>query len=232
MSLHRFIKGWLGELFGAFAHWACLDRSVYKPLNNVTLQTANGTTQIDHILVSRHGIFVIETKNVDGWIFGDAHSAQWTVVKHGRKFRMQNPLHQNFRHVRAVVDFLGVDEDKVRSVVMFWGECEFKTSLPENVLARGYSAYIQGFQEQVFTDTEVQALLDGLRAGAMPQSWATRRRHLASLAARHSSTTCCAKCSSPLVLRTVRKGAQAGRRFYGCSTYPKCRYTVPCPEEA
>lgn len=223
----NFIKGWAGEAMGVVAHWAFLDKNVYLQLNNITLETTNGTTQIDHVIVSRHGIFVVEAKNIDGWIFGDAKSPQWTIVKHGGKFRMQNPLHQNYRHIKAVVAFLGVDEAKVHSLVMFWGECDFKTQMPKNVLSTGYSAYIKSFNECLFSDEEVSTIVEALKSGSLPKSWATRKEHLASLKARHSSTTTCPKCGSTLVLRTVRSGAKAGNRFYGCSAYPKCRHTAP-----
>ncbi|MEA2091798.1 MAG: topoisomerase DNA-binding C4 zinc finger domain-containing protein, partial [Campylobacterota bacterium] len=36
----------------------------------------------------------------------------------------------------------------------------------------------------------------------------------------------CPKCGSELILRVARKGANAGNEFYGCSNYPKCRYTT------
>ncbi len=227
MSLSSFLKGWFGEAQGNLAHLAFLDKKVYVSLNNITLPTANGTTQIDHVIVSKYGVFVIEAKNIDGWIFGDAKSPQWTIVKLGRKFRMQNPLHQNYRHIRSIVEFLKIDEAKLHSMVMFWGECEFKTSMPPNVLSSGYITFIKTFNEQIFTNEEVTAIVEAFRTGALPKTWATRKTHLVSLKARHSSTTTCAKCSSPLVLRTAHRGNAAGNKFYGCSTYPKCRYTVP-----
>ena len=226
MSLSSFIKGWIGEAMGTAAHWAFLDKNVYFPLNNVTLATSNGTTQIDHVVVSKHGIFVIEAKNNDGWIFGDAKSTQWSIVKPGRKFRMQNPLHQNYRHVKAIVEFLRVEEAKIHSMVMFWGECEFKTEMPRNVMSNGYATYIKSFTELLFTDEEVSSIVEALRSGALPRTWSTRSAHLASLTARHASTTTCPKCGNAIVLRTVRSGARAGARFYGCSAYPKCRHTA------
>lgn len=217
---------------GAVAHWAALDKATYTPLNNLTLQTRNGTTQIDHVIVSRFGVFVVEAKNIDGWIFGDAKSPQWSVVKFGRKYRIQNPLHQNYRHICAVVEHLGIDQSKVHSLVMFWGECTFKTQMPPNVLHRGYAAYIKSFSQAVFAEREVAGMIEALRSGAMAQSWSTRREHLASLAERHASTTNCPKCSGSLVLRTAKAGANAGRRFYGCRGYPKCRYTKPYAGDA
>ena len=86
-----------------------LPKESWHLLNNVTLKLENGTTQIDHVLVSRFGVFVIETKHYKGWIFGDEKSREWTQVIWGRKYRFQNPLHQNYRHLKAVqalLDFL------------------------------------------------------------------------------------------------------------------------------
>lgn len=217
---------------GAVAHWAFLDKRVYFPLNNLTLPTANGTTQIDHVVVSKYGIFVIEAKNIDGWIFGDERSSQWSIVKLGRKYRVQNPLHQNYRHVKAVSEFLGIEEDRLHSLVMFWGECEFKTDMPRNVMLKGYATYIKSFNKPLFSDEEVSAIAEALRTGALPKTWATRRAHLESLRDRHSSTTICPKCSSLLVLRTAKSGRAAGKRFYGCSAFPKCRHIAAHVGEA
>lgn len=231
MSLYAFAKGWFGETMGAVAHWALLDKNIYHSINNITLVDANGTTQIDHVIVSRYGIFVIEAKNIDGWIFGDAKSPKWTIVRNRRKFQIQNPLHQNYRHVKAVVEFLDIEEAKVHSLVMFWGECEFKTSMPSNVILTGYTSYIKNFHEQLISDKEVVEAVDALRTGALPKTWETHKMHIASLQKRHASKTVCAKCGSALVLRTARNGANAGSKFYGCTAYPKCRHTVPFEDD-
>ena len=45
----------------------------YFLMNHITLPLGDGTTQIDHILVSRFGVFVIETKHCKGWIFANAN---------------------------------------------------------------------------------------------------------------------------------------------------------------
>jgi restriction system protein len=70
MSLVSSFKGWVGEMQGALAAKIRLDSQVYRSINNVTIPTANGTTRIDHVIVSRYGIFVVETKNIKGWIYG------------------------------------------------------------------------------------------------------------------------------------------------------------------
>jgi restriction system protein len=232
MSIRSFLKGWVGEAMVAAAHRIFLDTESYFSINNVTLQTRGGTTQIDHVVVSIFGIFVIEAKNIDGWIFGDEKSAKWTVVKPGRKHQIQNPLRQNFRHTKAITEFLNVEDAKIHSLVMFWGECEFKTPMPSNVLCEGYSSYIKSFGAVVFTDSEVHDIVAALKAGVLPKTWATRRAHLASLEARYSSKSICPKCTEPLVLRTAKSGARAGSRFYGCSAYPRCKFTAAYESDA
>jgi hypothetical protein len=64
----------------------------YHLLNHITLRLEDGTTQIDHVLVSRFGIFVIETKDYKGWIFAGPRDRYWTQVLYRAKFRFQNPL--------------------------------------------------------------------------------------------------------------------------------------------
>lgn len=227
MSLLSFIKGWFGEVQGSVAHSLFLDTSVYHSIDNVTIPAANGTTQIDHVIVSRFGIFVIEDKNMKGKIYGDERSRQWTQFIFGQKYRFQNPLHQNYRHTRVLSDFLGIDHQKLHSVVMFWGDAELKTPMPPNVLTRGYATYIKSKQVLIFSDEEVSQLIETLKTGMLPRTWATRKSHIASLKERHNSTTVCPKCGSALVVRTTRSGTNAGRSFLGCSSYPRCRHTSP-----
>ncbi|WP_428746064.1 nuclease-related domain-containing protein, partial [Sulfurimonas sp.] len=73
-----FGKGLLGEMLVNFAANIRLDKQKYYLIKNVTLPTEDGTTQIDHIVVSEFGIFVVETKNMKGWIFGDEKQKNWT----------------------------------------------------------------------------------------------------------------------------------------------------------
>lgn len=224
MPLKSMFKGWVDEVQGTIAKKLIMDSDVYTDINNVTIPTANGTTQIDHVIVSRYGIFVVETKNMDGWIFGDEKSPQWTQSLFGKKFKFQNPLHQNYRHTKALLDFLGIDHDKIFSVVMFWGDCEFKTPMPPSVMASGYVSHIKSKTDVLFDDADVPQIVSAIKDGMLPKTWATRRQHVAGLKERFDSTTTCPKCSSPLVLRTAKSGANAGAQFYGCTKYPACRY--------
>jgi restriction system protein len=225
MSLISSVKGWVGEMQGTLAAKIRLDSEVYKSINNVTTPSPNGTTQIDHVIVSRYGIFVVETKNIKGWIYGDEKQTQWTQVLFGKKFRFQNPLRQNYRHTKALSEFLGIDHSKIHSVVMFWSDCEFKTPMPANVLDRGYSDHIKSKTEVLFTDEEVDQICEAINSGRLPKGWNTRHQHLNCLKERFSSDTACPKCGAELVLKTSRKGPHAGNKFFGCSRWPACHYT-------
>ena len=103
-------------------------------INNVTLKTSDGTTQIDHVLVADTGIFVIENKHYDGWIFGEPQSRQWTQTIYRKKSRFQNPIHQNFGHVKALMSLFNLPKDNFHSVVVFTGKAKFKTDLGPGVI--------------------------------------------------------------------------------------------------
>jgi len=79
------LKGWLGEKMTTIGMWAFLDKRVYYRIDNAIIPSQNGTTQIDHVVLSVFGIFVIETKNLKGWIFGSPESDKWTQNIFGRK---------------------------------------------------------------------------------------------------------------------------------------------------
>src|SRR5689334_18178024 len=90
----------------------------YHLLNHITLPLQKGSTQVDHILISRFGVFVIETKDHGGWIFAGAEDRHWTQVIYGNKFRFRNPLSQNQGHVRAIQKLLEfLPPDAFRPVV-------------------------------------------------------------------------------------------------------------------
>lgn len=226
MTLKRLFKGWLGELQGSLAQKLFLDSNVYYDINNITLPTKDGTTQIDHVIVSRYGVFVVESKNMKGWIYGDEKNAEWTQVIFGHKYPFQNPLRQNYRHTKTLSEFLNIPHYKFFSVVMFWGDCEFKTTMPENVLNQHYTPYIKSKTKVLFSDQQVQDIFNAIQQGILPKTLSTRRQHIKQLQQRFQPTNACPKCGSALVQRVAKKGKYAGKSFYSCAQYPKCHYLV------
>lgn len=222
-------KGIFGEALIKFTAGLQLPADTYHPIHDVTLPTPDGSTQIDHIFVSRYGIFVVETKNMKGWIFGDEHQARWTQKIFKKSFQFQNPLRQNYKHVKALEALLGVPEGVIRSVVVFAGDCTFKTPMPANVTyGGGYISYIKSFRELVFSESEVRAISARIQSGRIEPSWGTNRQHVRQLKSRSDGTgeRKCPKCGSDMVLRTAKRGENAGRQFWGCSAFPRCRMIV------
>src|SRR6266852_2250765 len=146
MSFRSIARGWVGEHAVSALLTASLNKEIYTSIHNVIIPTADGTAQIDHIVVSRFGIFFVETKNSSGWIFGREWDPKWTQVLFSKKCRFQNPLRQNYGHTRALAEFLRVDHSIFQSIVFFTARCEFKTPMPRNVMTSGLSSYIQEFQ--------------------------------------------------------------------------------------
>ena len=191
MSLKSTFKGFLGETVINVAMWLKLEKDVYHRLNGITLPRANGgSTQIDHIIVSVYGIFVIETKNYKGWIYGSENQRQWTqVFQNGSKFKFQNPLRQNYLHIKTLADLLGLELSYFHSMIAFIGECELKTrdELPEYVLTSGMVSYVKKKQEKILTEDEVASIVEQINSNRFSKSWRTNREHKAYLKDKHSN---------------------------------------------
>ena len=220
-------KGVLGEFIVNVLAKMMLDKKEYHLMKNVTLPTPDGTTQIDHVIVSKYGVFVIETKNMKGWIFGSSNQKVWTqkIFKHSSKF--QNPLHQNYKHVKTLKDFLNLNDNQIHSLVVFIGEAIFKTEMPENVTyGGGYIRFIKARKNPVLSDIEVNKIIQQIESGRLAQSFKTNRehvKHVKNIVAEKKKETSCPKCGNSMVLREIKKGADKGKKFWGCSSFPKCR---------
>jgi restriction system protein len=153
-------------------------------LNNVTISFQDGTTQIDHILISTKGIFVIETKHYSGWIFGSEKSNQWTQVIYRIKNRFQNPIHQNYRHVKAIqqlLDFL--PKEHIHSIVVFSGSAVFKTPLPNGVVYLTQLPDLpRTFQDDIITSNRLEFCVGRLECKRYEITGKTDIQHRAYLA--------------------------------------------------
>lgn len=161
----------------------------YHLLNHVTLRLKVGTTQIDHILVSRFGIFVIETKDYKGWIFANPGSRDWTQVLYRARFKLRNPILQNSGHVRAIQDLMDfLPAAAVRSVVVFTGDAEFKTEIPDGVFTlAGFLRYLEAQTSEVMSLNRVQFCVGRLETARLAVSKETDIEHVQRLRRRFGS---------------------------------------------
>jgi hypothetical protein len=159
----------------------------YHLLNHITLRLKDGTTEIDHILVSRFGVFVVETKDYKGWIFGGAKDRYWTQVLYQARFRFQNPIRQNHRHVCAVRELLEfLDPEVIRPVVVFAGKAVFKTDVPDGVFTLPkFLAYVERHGTEVMSVNRVQFCVGRLEATRLAVTNATDVEHVLELWRRH-----------------------------------------------
>ena len=203
-----------------------LSRREYCHFHNIVIPSARGTTEIDHLIVSRFGVFVVELKDYSGWILGNATDPFWTAVHFKQQYRFQNPLHQNYAHIKALEALLGVDPRVLYGVVVFRGSFTFKTPVPPGVLLHRYRVWIATHRVVVLDDAAVAGIVEKLETVGR-RGWIAGRVHARSVRARYASDSECPKCGSTLQLRTAKRGARPGSRFFGCSNYPACKYTKP-----
>ncbi|MBV9215321.1 MAG: NERD domain-containing protein [Acidobacteria bacterium] len=155
----------------------------YHLLNHLTLRVGNETTQIDHVLVSRFGVFVIETKDHAGWIFAGARDRFWTQVLYRARFRIRNPIHQNHKHVLAIRKLLEfLPAEAIRNVVVFTGHGEFKTAMPDEVfnLPR-LVTFIDGHTAEVMSLNRLQFCVGRLETARLSITKATDIEHIQEL---------------------------------------------------
>lgn len=221
-----FVKGWIGEKLVHITVKNIVKDKNGILLNNLILPAETDTTQVDHVVMIPSGIYVIETKNMKGWIFGDAKSKNWTQQIYKHKSKFQNPLHQNFKHLKTIQSLLNIEEPMIHNIVVFVGSAEFKTEKPNNVFGLfKLRTFLKKQNDDNLTTIQIEEFATILTTTKLANSIKNNRQHVKKLTEKYESTNTCPKCSSHLVERTVKKGERAGQTFFGCSAFPKCRYT-------
>jgi restriction system protein len=217
------VRRFLSHVRLLISGWGAVSSSEYHHFRNVIFSTSRGSVEIDRVIASRFGLFVIEDKKRSGWIFGEAFDHYWTSVNFRKKYRFQNPLHQNFGHVKALEEFLGIGQSKMHPLVVFHGRFKFRTPVPQGVFLHSCASWISDRRDVVLGDADVDRIVDALKKRTTSGFFATRR-HASSVRARYRSDTTCPKCGGHLVPRVARRGPTPGSRFLGCSNYPGCKY--------
>jgi hypothetical protein len=181
------IKGRIGEKHVRKGLIKYLDVAKYTILNDVTLPLEDGgTTQVDHILVSNFGIFVIETKNMSGWIFGSEHQAKWTQTIHRSKYPFQNPIRQNYKHTKTLAHLLNMPHERFHSVVVFTSNAELKTKMPNNVgHLKEMMLHIKSFNEEVLDNNTKSEVINLVLSMKLKQGRKTNKQHVKYLKEEH-----------------------------------------------
>lgn len=222
----RHSKGKIGEMrvSGILSR---LPRNEYLIINNLLISSHGHTSQIDHVLVSVYGIFVIETKNYKGWIYGSASSEYWTQNIYGNKYQLYNPIKQNQGHIKALSRILtDIHPNLFISIVAFSRQATLKNRYLDNVVYwNQINKVIRSYSQKRMSTEQVQRAYSTLQA-ANNTSKDSKKQHIHNVRGQiyrnyvSVSNGYCPCCGGKLVLRSGQYG-----QFYGCSNYPRCRYT-------
>lgn len=224
------IRGALGES-RVGRRLSSLPNEQFAVIHDLLISTGTGTSQIDHLVISRSGIFVIETKNFSGWIHGNEDSEYWTQTIYRARAQFRNPVKQNWAHVYALKEVLSdFKHITYHPIVVFTGTGELK-----NVYSKTPVIYDDELLRTILdTSGEYNLTAEQVRQIALRlneaciQGTHARREHVRSIrehALRRremESRATCPKCGGYLVIRNGRYGT-----FWGCSSYPDCKYTHP-----
>lgn len=114
-------KGKVGELVVRLMIGRDKPKKAKYSVHNLTFHDGEKSVQIDHIVINKKGVHVIETKNYSGRIYGSEYDRQWTqVLAYGRvKHKLHSPLHQNYGHIMGLKTVLNLNEDVFRSYIVF-----------------------------------------------------------------------------------------------------------------
>lgn len=206
-----------------------LPEEEYKVINDLMLPTSYGTTQIDHVVVSRYGIFVIETKNYKGYVYGGENAEYWTQNIWGNKYSMPNPIRQNNTHIKALryhLNKLNID-CPIHSIVTFAGRCSVSVNVTENCNVVYYNQVlpvIKRYQVSFITQDNIERTIRYLSEINIIDKTA-RKNHNYRVRMHQFERQqkieygICPRCGGMLVRRKGKYG-----HFLGCSNYPKCNF--------
>lgn len=198
----------------------------YHVFNDVYLDVHGHSSQIDHVVVSQYGVFVIETKNYSGAVYGSENAEYWTQYLNGNSYEFRNPIKQNQSHVLAVKDTLHIALPSITPIVVFLNGTDLHCSTNNAVIYTGQLLdFILKYRKIEFTSDGVERLSQKLSLSMITDS-DREQKHIysvkRSIKERESkiANRVCPYCNGKLVIRQGKYG-----RFLGCSNYPCCKFT-------
>lgn len=193
-------------------------------INNITFADRQGRScQIDHIYINRYGIWVIETKNYSGRIYGCDGWREWTqILAYGHeRHKLYNPVKQNNTHIYMLSKQLR--ERKVfQNLVVFLAGADIANVNSSCVCGIGdLKRRINSDTGTVLSPAQMEEYYKRL-AALKENSAISETEHIRNIEVLQNSIRLgiCPRCGADLVLRNGNNG-----KFYGCAKYPKCNFT-------
>lgn len=205
----------------------------YLIINDLLLVNNGYSTQIDHVVISQYGVFVIETKTMSGTISGSLDSEYWGQFLGGNLYKFRNPVLQNAGHINAI---RRVIDDRscsipICSIIAFSTDADLNIDNKFIVHFREVAPLITSYREVRLPMGVVKGIYKKLSEenDTDPQ---VREKHIEQAQQKKAYShelikrNICPRCGGSLVIRTGKKG-----QFYGCTNYPHCRFTLPLSKD-
>lgn len=202
-----------------------LPQDKYSALNDIMIKSSKSTHQIDHIVISKFGIFVIEMKNYYGTIVGDEYKDKWIQYLGKNKYYFNNPTHQNYGHVKALEEVLGLEANKFIPIVCISNQAKLKVKAENVTQLEFLNRLIESYKEEIL-DANINEIKEKLESINITDK-DVRKAHVKNIRSNikenetKEDNMICSKCGGTLVERNGKYG-----KFIGCSNYPKCRHIV------
>lgn len=220
---YKKIRGFMGE-FWVKLELNKLPKNEYIVLNDIMIKSSKGTHQIDHIVLSKFGIFVVEMKNYYGLITGDEYKDKWTQHLGKNKYYFNNPIHQNYGHIKALQELLNLNENKFISIVCISNQSKLKVNAKNVTQLDFINKFIKSYSEETLNENliEIKNIIESNNI----KDKKIKKQHVNTIKTtvkenkNKEKNMICPKCGNKLVERNGKYG-----KFIGCSNYPKCKYT-------
>ena len=199
----------------------------YIVLKNAYVPLKNKSTEIDLLMIHEKGIFVFESKNYSGCIFGKADDTNWVQkMSNGSKHVFYNPIKQNNTHIMALADYLSLPNSAFTSYIIFSERCTLKkvpkstqevVILQRNKMLKNLRKELKK-REIIYTKEKIKEFEMKLKP-LTNVSDKVKKQHIEDIKQKYD-TNICPFCGKKLIKRTGKYG-----QFMGCTGYPKCKYT-------
>ena len=213
-----------------------LDCEEYRVYNDLLIRNGNYTTQVDHIVISRYGVFVLETKNVHGKVYGGGNAEFWKQYlpdtgykRYGftQEHQLRNPIWQNDGHIKTLRRLVFGNDVPVYGIVVFPSDTDINVTAKQPVLNMyNVVPYIKQYRENILSSEQMSYYRRRLLE-VITTSEYDRKEHLGNVyrnKERRDEAVAngrCPRCGGNLVLRNGKYG-----QFCGCSNYPRCNYIL------
>lgn len=195
-----------------------------KILNDIMINDQGKSRQIDHIAITEYGVFVIETKNYAGSIYGNEKSYEWKQYLRRKEFKMLNPVHQNYAHYQIVKKAIYDESIYVEPIVVFTDRCKLMVNTTSKVT---YSSMLVSYinnKPKVLSKEKIDEIYKNIIEEKITNEEQIKDheynvKKYIEYKERNIEKGICPRCGEKLVIKNSENG-----QFYGCSAFPTCNF--------